>query len=128
MNKDLDYYMGLSYRIEVIEDKEEGGYALHCPELKGCITCAETIEQGFRMIEDAKKCWFTACIEDDIPIPEPSGINEYSGQFKIRIPKSLHKTLAERSRQEGISMNQYCLYLLSSGANAAYNQKTPVSN
>ena len=117
MNKDLNYYMGLNYKIEVIKDKEEGGYLLHCPELKGCITCAETLEQGFEMIEDAKKCWFAACIEDGILIPEPGNINDYSGQFKLRIPKSLHKTLAERSRQEGISMNQYCLYLLSSGIN-----------
>ena len=114
MNKNLDYYMGLNYKIEVIEDKEEGGYALSCPELKGCVTCADTIEHGFEMIQDAKKCWLSACIEDGVPIPEP---NDYSGQFKLRIPKSLHKTLAERSRLEGISMNQYCLYLLSIGTN-----------
>ena len=37
---------------------------------------------------------------------------DYSGQFKLRIPKSLHKSLAEHSKAEGISMNQYCLYLL----------------
>ena len=119
MNKDLDYYMSLNYKIEVIEDKEEGGYVLSCPELRGCITCADTIQEGFEMLEDAKKCWFVACIEDNIPIPEPSTANDYSGQFKLRMPKSLHKTLADRSRQEGISMNQYCLYLLSSGAGAA---------
>jgi predicted HicB family RNase H-like nuclease len=40
-------------------------------------------------------------------------LDDYSGQFKLRIPKSLHKALAEHSRREGISMNQYCLYLLS---------------
>ena len=116
MNKNLDYYMGLNYRVEVIEDKEEGGYAFSCPELHGCITCADTLEQGFKMIEDAKKSWFNACIEDGIQIPEPSRLDDYSGQFKLRMPKSLHKALAERSRQEGISMNQYCLYLLSQRA------------
>ena len=116
MNKDLNYYMGLNYKIEIIEDREEGGYALSCPELKGCITCAETIDEGLKMIEDAKKCWFTACIEDGISIPEPSKANDYSGQFKIRMPKSLHKMLSEHSRQEGISMNQYCLFLLSRGS------------
>lgn len=72
MSKDLNYYMGLPYRVEVVEDKEEGGYALHCPELSGCMTCADTIEQGFRMIEDAKREWFTACLEDGIAIPEPA--------------------------------------------------------
>ena len=126
MNKNLDYYMSLNYRIEVMEDKEEGGYAFSCPELKGCITCADTIQQGFEMIADAKKSWLTACLEEGIPIPEPGNINEYSGQFKLRIPKSLHKALAERSQQEGISMNQYCVYLLSSMVNVAYNKKGQV--
>ena len=113
-NKPIDYYLGLAYKIEIIEDKREGGYTIHCPELPGCITCAETIEEGVKMIEDAKFAWLEACIEDDFLIPEPSSLEDYSGQFKLRIPKSLHRTLAEKSREEGISMNQYCLYLLSS--------------
>lgn len=119
MNKDLSYYMGLNYKIEIIADKEEGGYALSCPELKGCITCADNIEEGIKMLEDAKKCWFTACIEDGIEIPKPNDTREYSGQFKLRLPKSLHKQLAKRSHQEGVSMNQLCLYLLSNGTNNA---------
>ena len=113
MKKDLQYYMSLPYRVEIVRDEEEGGYALHCPELPGCITTADTPEEGFRMMEDAKKCWFTACLEDGVPIPEPSRLEDYSGQFKLRIPKSLHKQLAQRSSEEGISMNQLCLYLLS---------------
>jgi predicted RNase H-like HicB family nuclease len=117
MVKDLNYYMNLNYKIEVIEDKKEGGYALRYPELQGCITCADTLQEGFELLEDAKKSWLMACLEDNLPIPEPSHIDDYSGQFKLRIPKSLHKTLAERSRLEGISMNQYCLYLLSDGIN-----------
>lgn len=36
----------------------------------------------------------------------------YSGQFKLRLPKSLHRQLAEHSRREGVSINQYCVYLL----------------
>jgi len=115
MVKDLDYYMALSYKVEVIEDKEEGGFALHCPELPGCITYADTLEHGFKMIQDAKLCWFTACLEDGVEIPEPSNLEDYSGQFRLRMPRSLHKNLAERSRREGISMNQLCIYLLSGG-------------
>lgn len=105
--------MKLNYKIQIVEDKEEGGYVFSCPELDGCITCAKTIEDGIKMIEDAKKSYFAACIEDGITIPEPMDIDEYSGQFKLRIPKSLHKELSERSKEEGISMNQYCVYLLS---------------
>ncbi|MCL1819877.1 MAG: type II toxin-antitoxin system HicB family antitoxin [Oscillospiraceae bacterium] len=115
MNDNLEYYMGLNYKIEVFKDKNGDGYALRCPELRGCVTCADTIEDGMKMIEDAKLCWFEAYIEDGTPIPEPSNLEDYSGQFKLRLPKSLHKLLSEKSQQEGISMNQYCLYLLSNG-------------
>ena len=113
MNKELEYYMGLNYKAEIVSDAE-GGFALCFPELPGCATCADTVEEGLVMLEDAKREWITACIEDGIPVPEPDGIGLYSGEFKLRIPKSLHKNLAEKSKEEGISMNQYCLYLLSS--------------
>ena len=115
MIKDLNYYMGLPYRIEIVKEQEEGGYVLHCPELPGCITCGETVQEGLEMLEDAKKCWFTACLEDGVPIPEPARLEDYRGQFKLRLPKSLHKQLAQRSSEEGVSMNQYCVYLLSKG-------------
>ena len=72
MEKNLDYYLSLPYRVEGIPDKKEGGYALRCPELPGCVTCAETMEAGLRMIEDAKREWLSACMEDGIPIPEPA--------------------------------------------------------
>ena len=115
--KDINYYMGQNYRIEVLKAEEGEGYVLHCPELRGCITCADTLKQGFEMIEDAKRCWFTACLEDGTDIPEPgfAGAQTYSGQFKLRLPRSLHRTLAERSKKEGVSLNQYCVYLLSDG-------------
>ena len=51
-------------------------------------------------------------MEDGLSIPEPSSLDDYSGQFKLRLPKSLHRDLSEQARAEGISMNQYCLYLL----------------
>ena len=113
--KTTEYYMGLPYRVEVVEDTEEGGFALRCPELPGCITCADSIEEGFRMMEDAKRAWFEACMEDGIPIPEPARLEDYSGQFKLRLPRSLHRNLARRAAEEGVSMNQYCVYLLSRG-------------
>ena len=113
MNKGINYYMTLNYKIEIIEDKEEGGFTLHCPELPGCITTADTIEQGYKMIQDAKIAWFSACLEDGIQIPEPLSIEDYSGQLRLRMPRSLHRKLSERSKREGISMNQLCVYLLS---------------
>ena len=108
----IDEYMRLPYRMEVIPDTAEGGYVVRFPELPGCLTCADSLEEAVRNAADCKKEWLTAAMEDGIDIPEPASEDEYSGQFKLRIPKSLHKSLAEHSKAEGISMNQYCLYLL----------------
>ncbi len=109
----LNDYLAMAYRMEIIEDKDEGGYVVSYPELPGCITCGDTIENAIKNAMDAKKEWLTAAVEDGIEISEPDNIEDYSGQFKLRIPRSLHKSLAEHSKREGISMNQYCVYLLS---------------
>lgn len=115
MSKTLEYYMSLPYRLEIVPDTEEGGYGARYPELPGCITCAETIEELVKNAEDAKRAWLKAALEEEIEIAEPSDeddLSGFSGQFKLRMPKSLHKSLAIHAKQEGTSMNQYCLYLL----------------
>ena len=110
--KSIEYYLNLPYRLEIVPDIYEGGYVASYPELSGCLTCAETIEEVITSALDAKRAWLEAALEDGDTIQEPSSLDNYSGQFKLRMPKSLHKQLAEQSKKEGISMNQYCLYLL----------------
>lgn len=109
--------------MEIVEDTEEGGYVASFPELRGCITCADTIVEVVQNAEDAKIAWIHAAHESGMVIPEPEGMNEYSGQFKLRIPKALHRQLAEHSKAEGISMNQYCLFLLTKYDEAYYYNK-----
>ena len=113
--KTIDYYMSLPYHMEIIPDMEEGGYTAKFPDLPGCLTCAETIEDLVASAQDAKKTWLIAAIEDGIEIAEPESdadLSAYSGQFKLRMPRSLHRTLAVNAKREGTSMNQYCVYLL----------------
>ena len=111
--KTLNEYLALPYRMEIVEDRAEGGYVVSFPELPGCITCGETVESAVANAEDAKREWIAAALEEGTEIHEPDDLENYSGQFKLRIPKSLHRSLTEHARREGISMNQYCVYLLS---------------
>lgn len=62
-------------------------------------------------VNDAKKCWLETCLETGRPIPEPQE-EAYSGQLRVRLPKSLHKTLTEKAREENTSLNQYIVYQL----------------
>lgn len=111
--KTLNDYLEMPYRMEIVEDRDEGGFVVSYPDLPGCITSGETIETAVANAADAKKAWLEAALEEGIPIQEPDSLEDYSGQFKLRLPRSLHRSLAEHSKREGVSMNQYCVYLLS---------------
>ena len=66
--KTLDDHMRMPYRMEIIEDENEGGYVVSYPDLPGCITCGETIESAIANALDAKKAWIIAALEDGIDI------------------------------------------------------------
>ena len=40
------------------------------------------------------------------PIPKPKRDEDYSGKLVLRLPKSLHRELAERAKYENVSLNQ----------------------
>lgn len=114
--KTIEEYMALPYSMEFTPDVDEGGYVVRFPDLKGCLSCGETLEDAVRNAEDAKREWLSAAMESGVEIPVPDTEADYSGQFKLRIPGSLHRALAINARREGVSMNQYCVYLLSLGS------------
>ena len=73
-NKTLNDYLALPYTIEVIPDKEEGGFVARVRELPGCLTQADTWEELLAMIEDAKHIWLEGALEDGQQIPKPLGV------------------------------------------------------
>ena len=99
--------------MEIVPDSDEGGFIASFPELPGCLSAGPTIEEAAKNALDAKNQWLKAAYEDGVAINVPDSEKEFSGQFKLRMPKTLHRILFEKSRREGISMNQYCLFLLS---------------
>ncbi|MBQ9383255.1 MAG: type II toxin-antitoxin system HicB family antitoxin [Ruminiclostridium sp.] len=118
--KTLEEYMKLPYRMEIIPDAEEGGFAVSFPDLPGCLTCADTMEKALFNAQDAKKEWLAAAIEENIAIPEPSRADRET--FRLDLPASLQKQLAENARREGISIDRYCLYLLAKHGSSAIQQ------
>mgnify|MGYP000158890206 FL=1 len=112
MNKNLNYYLSLPYKI-VIEPDPSGEVTVYIPDLPGCISQGDNLNDAYKMIEEAKRVWIESALEDGIPIPEPSTTEEFSGKFVVRVPKSLHRQLSEKAKSEGVSLNQYVIYKLS---------------
>jgi len=52
--------------MEIVEDKEEGGFVVSYPDLPGCMSCGETIELAMKNALDAKRAWLEAAFEAGI--------------------------------------------------------------
>jgi predicted RNase H-like HicB family nuclease len=110
----LEDYLALDYSLDVIADPD-GGYVLVYPDLPGCMTQVETLEEVGAAAQEIRHLWIETQYEDGFPIPLPSYPEEYSGKFNLRIAKSLHRRLAESAEREGVSLNQYTMSLLDKG-------------
>ncbi len=109
----------IEYRFAVrpLSGEEGGGWLVEYPDLPGCMSDGETIEEAIANAEDAKHCWIAAMEEAGRPIPPPSGerAEGYSGKWQLRAPKSLHRRLAGRAKHEGVSLNTLVVALLAEG-------------
>lgn len=90
---------------EFIATSKEFPYASGIGETK--VEALEILEEG---IDDGVEMLSE---ESDSVIPAPISMPEYSGNIRLRVPRSLHKSLSEMAELEGISLNQYMVMLLS---------------
>jgi len=113
MKRTVKEYMKLPYTIEITPD--DGSFFVKVRELEGCISVGETKAEALEMIEDAMREWLAVALEDNLEIPLPEAMQEerFSGRFPLRMPKSLHRKLAEAAEKEGTSLNQFIVVLLS---------------
>jgi antitoxin HicB len=105
------------FSVRPLTVDEGGGHVIEFPDLPGCISNGETIEEAIANGEDAKHCWIAAMKEAGRPIPPPSiePAESYSGKWQLRAPKSLHRQAAERAKREGVSLNTLAVTLLAEG-------------
>lgn len=113
----------LKYPVNIrpLSKEEGGGYLAEFPDLPGCVADGATVEDALHEAEDALKSWLMTAKKAGDEIPEPTFPDRYSGQWRIRLPKSLHAALALRAKQEGVSLNTLAATLLAQGI----GQKAP---
>lgn len=66
----LDYYLTLKYPISIYPEDE--GYTVIIPDLPGCITQGETLEEAIESINEARELWIETVYtsaKKDIPLP-----------------------------------------------------------
>lgn len=109
---EIERRMALPYAKEIIRNGD-GTYFGRVVELPGCMTEGETGAEALANLDDAMRSWIEVKLEDGDAIPDPLTTDSYSGKFLTRVPRSLHRELAQRADREGISLNQFVLSTLS---------------
>ncbi len=112
--KSLQDYLAMEYPFNVVADPD-GGYVIVFPDLPGCLTQIENLDEIGPMADEIRRLWIETEFDRGYEIPLPSFPEEYSGRFVLRIPPSLHRTLAERAKREKMSLNQYVTMRLTRG-------------
>lgn len=107
-------YMKLPYTRMVQEMNDESGHYFYgrVLELDGCQSTGDTIEELYESLNEAMEGYIEVKLENGLPIPVPENVDDYSGKFNIRIPKTLHQRLAIEAGREGVSLNTLVLYKL----------------
>jgi predicted RNase H-like HicB family nuclease len=101
------------YSIQIIWSDEKKGYVGSVPEIPKLTVIAETAAQAVFALNEAIAAFIEDMQRSHEPVPPPRRLEEYSGQFRLRVPRILHAALVRAAEAEGISLNTYILYLIS---------------
>ena len=56
----------MSYKVSVIIERDEHGYYAYCPELEGCQTQGDSLEEVLDNIREAAELYLETMSEDEI--------------------------------------------------------------
>ncbi len=87
MNK-LEY----PFSISILQNEEGGGYLIEFPDLPGCVSDGDTIDEAIANGKDALSCWIETAQQhgDEIPLPYSS---THSSEFVLNGPEQKENPL-----------------------------------
>lgn len=92
------------YRITVrpLSKDEGGGYLVEYPEIPGCMSDGETVEEAIANGREALRDCLEVFKETGRKTPPP-GIE--AAQWRQRLPRTLYLKLTAQAKSEGVSIN-----------------------
>ena len=93
-----------TYRVTWSEDDKE--YVGLCAEFPGLSWLSKTPEAALKGIRKLVGEIVSDMKSNDESVPEPIASRQYSGKFMVRVPPDVHRNLAIRAAESGISLNR----------------------
>src|ERR1700685_1821637 len=101
------------YSINIEWSEEDQSFIATSPVFGGLNAFGSTKEEALKEAEIVLEGFVSVLEEKNETVPVPDIAETYSGQFRLRISKSLHRRLTESAEKEGVSLNQYIFAKLS---------------
>ncbi|MBV9950075.1 MAG: toxin-antitoxin system HicB family antitoxin [Myxococcales bacterium] len=93
-----------TYRVQWSE--ADGEFVGLCAEFPSLSWLGKTDGEAFRGIKKLVRDVLADMARSGEAAPEPLGMRQYSGVFKVRIPPNLHRRLAVQAAESGVSLNR----------------------
>ncbi|MYC35852.1 MAG: toxin-antitoxin system HicB family antitoxin [Chloroflexi bacterium] len=94
------------YAYRVIWSAEDEEYVGLCSEFPSLSWLEPTPDEAFSGIRRVVAEVLEDMLGDGETPPEPIAERSYSGNFTVRVPPELHRALALRAAEEGVSLNR----------------------
>jgi antitoxin HicB len=113
------------YRIAVrpLSKEEGGGYLVEYPEIPGCMSDGETVEEAIANGREALRDCLEVFKESGRKAPRP-GVE--AAQWRQRLPRTLYLKLTEQAKSEGVSINSLVTAIIAEAIGARRKTKERV--
>lgn len=97
------------YAVQISWSELDGAYVVRVPELPGCITHGESIEDAAKNAEEAIELHVEALQDAGAEVPVPLAEQSFSGKLNVRLGPELHRDVAVKASILGESLNDTIL-------------------
>lgn len=97
--RNLDRYQ---FTVRPLTKEEGGGYLVEYPDIPGCMSDGETIDEAIANGREALRDCLDVFRESGRKVPKPT---VEAAQWRQRLPRTLYSKLTAQAVQEGVSIN-----------------------
>ena len=113
-------------RYPIVSERGDDTHAFGVvvPDLPGCFSAGDTLEEAFDMAKEAVEGWLEVCLDDGAEIPKPSSLeaisnlSDYQGWILGTVDVDMSK-LSDKAERVNITLPQRVLRRLDALANKA---------
>ncbi len=119
--------MSEQYSFNVLWSEQDGSFLALCPEFPGLSALGQTPDEAIKEGTVALELFLEEIRASGQDPPSPRTLEDFSGQFRVRLPRWLHAGLVSQADAESVSLNSLIISYLAAalGRRGVRAERTP---